>query len=98
MITPATPCTCTDSQLAHVGCDCAAEQNVPACCADCGCFVRTAEPCGCVEAEEIFLRAQEEAEARFYDAQYAELIEADAPFVEAREDFAEWTLAAARHQ
>lgn len=34
-------CTCSDAQLANVGCDCPAEQNLPVQC-ECGAFLRDA--------------------------------------------------------
>lgn len=33
-------CTCSDAQLAHVGCDCDAQQNLPVQCTGCGRFLR----------------------------------------------------------
>lgn len=41
----ATICTCSDAQLDHVGCECRAEQNLPATCnfQDCGNYLRTQE-------------------------------------------------------
>lgn len=48
---PADRCTCSDAQLAQVGCDCEANQNLPVQCG-CGNYLRTAEQvaagdCGC---------------------------------------------------
>lgn len=41
-------CTCSDAQLANVGCDCDAHQNLPVNCENCGAFLRTPED---IEAE-----------------------------------------------
>lgn len=99
MIAANVPCTCSDLQLAHVGCDCAAEQNIPASCADCGCFVRTVEPCGCVARAEAAELAYLAAERAYYEREQAAFYAAEeAPFVDPREDFAEWTLEAVKYQ
>jgi hypothetical protein len=37
---PAAQCVCSDHQLAQVGCNCDAEQNLPVACKSCGEFLR----------------------------------------------------------
>ena len=95
----AAPCTCSDMQLAHVGCDCAAEQNVPATCPDCGAFVRTAAGCGCVARLAAFESHEEARERAYWDSVIeAERAAEQVAYGDPREDYAEWALAAARYQ
>lgn len=87
-----THCTCTDQQLHLVGCDC--DHTGPAK------IVKTFAEIE-AEAEQAHLEmlaADEAAEIAYWDAQFAAETAAYAEIADAREDFAEWTLAAAKYQ
>ncbi len=85
-----TRCTCTEAQLNLVGCDC--DHTGPEK------IVKTYEDIA-AEAEQAYFKhlADEEAkEAAYWDAQFA----ADQidTFVDAREDYQDWAIKAAKFQ
>ena len=85
-----TRCTCTETQLAHVGCDC--EMNGPLRTVLTFEDEREAEAAAALAAEI----ARQEAEAAYWAKFQAEEMAED-EFTDPREDYAEYTLAAIRH-
>ncbi len=85
-----THCTCTEDQLAHVGCDCdhTGPEKIVLTFAD-----KIAAETAARDALEIADRAHE---AAYWDVYFA--VRQNDTFIDPREDYAEWAREAAKHQ